>query len=112
MYQRFENCKVSEPRWDDRYRVLAFNILDSEGGIHPINIQTRRQRLEEEISMVANGTLGRGIFACGMTDIDMWAQSNGDVLVEWSPCESQLLAFLVPASGFVPLVDWARGRGA
>lgn len=108
MYKSFDGCRIESVRWDDTMRILSFIITDRNGMPHPVNIQTRKQRLKEELVEIAEGRRVRGIFACGMTDIDMWVQSNGAVLIEWSPCESQMFAFRVPRESFAQLVNWAK----
>lgn len=108
MYKRYENCKILNPFWEDIHRLLVFTVLDGEGNKHLINIMGSRCRLSKELSKIASGELSHGIYACGMTDIDMWFQSNGDVLIEWSPCESQMLTFHVTAANFATLVNWAQ----
>lgn len=47
MYKSFDGCGIESVRWDDTMRILSFIITDRNGMPHPVNIQTRKQRLKE-----------------------------------------------------------------
>lgn len=108
MYKRYENCKIVNPFWEDIHRLLVFTVQDEEGGKHPINIVGSRCRLAKELRKIATGETSRGIYACGMEDIDIWLQSNGDVLIEWSPDSGRLFAYHVAARDFAAFAGWAQ----
>lgn len=76
MYKRFENCKMTTPHWYGMYNTLSFEIVDETRRAYPINIQTSKQRLKEELPEIVSGYRKHGVFSHGMTDIDMWPQGK------------------------------------
>lgn len=110
MYKRFENCKIRLLHWDDKCNTLSFEIVDETRRAYPINIQTNKQRLKEELPEIVSGYRKHGVFSHGMTDINMWPQGKNGVIVEWSPSEVVLLAFHLPVEEFDVLVKWVKNN--
>lgn len=96
MQKKFKGCTIQNVVWQNRFPCLAFDVLDGNGEAHTINIQNLN--VKDQIADILSGTRKRAFLAHGMTDIDIFFDRYGQVVIDWSPCPGTAFCFELPSS--------------
>ena len=106
MDRTYTGCEIGDIVWHEigtDMTRLYFEILDSDGEKHPIQILNTNAA--DQLAELKCGARTRAILAFGMTDIDIWRLEDGNYRIEWSPTESIFMNFLVTNDAMQVLFD-------
>jgi len=103
----YNSCEITSIRTDERHLCTHIDLFVPDKEDQKAEVIIQGTRTKGELLKLKNQDTGTVFFACGMTNIDITKNCDGNYMIHWSPADYHYCNYVVQESDIDRIIEKA-----